>query len=101
MTQAIDQAKKELSELEGSRDSLVARVSGTEANFNAKLSTEQAKQSALDEAKKAVADAGNVLGDAQEAERKGDEPLAELRADQATFEKLSSEHFKAPMDADE
>jgi chromosome segregation ATPase len=101
LVQAIDQAQKELSELEGSRESLVSCVSETEAAHTSKTSTEQAKQSALDEAKKAVADAGDALADAKEAERKGEEPLTNLRQEKVTLESLLQDHFKTPMEADE
>jgi chromosome segregation ATPase len=101
LVQSIDQAQKQFAELEGSRDSLSSRLTEAEGNFASKKTSEQTKQSALDEATKAVVVAEHTLAVAKEAERKGEEPLANMRAEKATFDTLLKEHFNAPMQANE
>jgi len=100
-TQAIEQAQKELSVLEQSKESRAASVSEAQADFASKEETEKAKQSARDEADNVVKEAEATLADAKAVEVEGKKPLAKLEAEKATLAKISEEHVKLPMDANE
>lgn len=99
--QAVEQAQKELSELEQSQESRAKKVSEAQADLTSKQDIEKSKQCARDEADKFVEEAGATLADAKAAEQKGDEPLAKLNAEKATLENISQEHVNAPMEANE
>lgn len=101
MTQAIDQEQKQLAELEGAQVTLAARLNEAEADFALKTSTEQEKQSAFDDASKAVQEGEISLAEAKEAERQSEEPLAKLLKEKAMFEELFQEHYKVPMEANQ
>jgi len=101
MTQAIDQEQKQLAELEGAQVTLAKRLNEAEADFALKTSTEQEKQSAFDDASKAVQEGEISLAEAKEAERQSEEPLAKLLKEKAMFEELFQEHYKVPMEANQ
>merc|ERR1712232_961640 len=61
LTDAIDQAQQELSELETARTSRASRVTETEAMLNEKKSEEEAKKAALNAAKEALQTAEAAL----------------------------------------
>jgi len=99
--QAIEQAQTELSILEKSKETRAASVDEARADFASKEEMEKMKQSARDEAVNIVKAAECTLTDAKAAELKGKQPLAKLEAEKATLEKISQEHVKLPMDANE
>merc|ERR1719277_1480164 len=101
LTDAVDQAQQELSELETTRASCASRVAETEATLVAKKSEEQAKKVALDAAKEGLHTSEAAFVAVTDAQIKGDEPLAKLREEKAALQALSEDHFKAPMEANE
>merc|ERR1711972_305339 len=101
LTDAIDQAQQELSELESTRTSRASRVEETEAALTEKRATEQVKTTALNEAKEALQAAEAALATARDVQIKGDEPVAKLREEKAALETVFQDHFKTPMQANE
>merc|ERR1711937_858764 len=101
LTDAIDQTKLELSDLESARASRASRVAETEATLNKKTSEEQVKKVAFNEAKEALQAAEATLAAAKDVQIKGDEPLAKLREEKAALETVFRDHLTAPMEANE
>merc|ERR1711879_1075568 len=101
LTDAIDQAQQELSELEIARASRASRVTETEATLSEKMSEEEVKKTALNAAKEALQTTEAALAVATDVQTKGDEPLAKMREEKVTLETLFRDHFKAPMEANE
>jgi hypothetical protein len=100
LLQAVEQEQERITELKASEASYMEHLKLAEAEFASKMSAEETKQVASDEAGKAVKDAEDQLANAKDVVRNTEEPLANLRAEKAMFEKLLEEHFKAPMQAD-
>jgi hypothetical protein len=97
----VEQAGEELSKLEESQKNCLAKVSEIHADLTSKEAIRQSKVSVLDQATNLVKEAETTLAETKETKRKGEAPLVELESEKASLEKISKEHVKAPLDANE
>jgi hypothetical protein len=98
---AVEQAQEQMSKVEGCKASQAGSVCEAQADFTSKEAEEALNRSACETAKNLMKDAEATLADAEEIERKGKEPLANLEMEKATLEKISEEHVKVPLEANE
>jgi hypothetical protein len=97
----VEQAQEEMSKVEVTKAASAQTVNESQADFTSKEQNETSKRNASDAANNAVKEAQAALAEAKEIQRKGEEPLARLEMEKSTLEKISEEHVKAPMEANE
>jgi len=100
LVEAVAVAQKALSDLEGSKASLLQNLDGAKATLEEKRSAFLAAHSSREEAKAAVKAAETTLTEAHSAQKKGDAHHVALEKTKASIEIAYQEHFKTPMDAD-
>jgi len=98
---AVETAQKELSDLEGSKSSLMERLDATKASLEEKQTAKTAAAAANKEAKEATAAAEAALEETKVLQAKAEASLPELEKEKAALDATYQEHFKVPMDANE
>jgi len=101
LTEAVEVARRELAELEGSKSTITLRLDGAKQLLQEKLAEKQIAHSAHEDAKAATLAAKAAVTEAMEAQTKGDADFATLETEKASIEAAYQEHFKMPMDANE
>lgn len=95
----ISAAQTRLSELEGSKDGLMARISEAEAFEKACQEVRAEKVAALAQATSKVEAAEKELADKAVRKEESEKELAAANEEKASTETLIEEHFKTPMTA--
>jgi chromosome segregation ATPase len=98
---AVEVARKELSDLEGSKSSLLERLDAAKASLEEKQSAKSTAGTAAKEAKEATTAAEAALEEAKGLQAKAEANHPELEKEKAALDATYQEHFKAPMDANE
>lgn len=98
---AVEKAKKDLADLEGSKTSLSSNLDGAKALAEEKKNASDAANTAHQEAKAAVKEAEKALAASKTAQKKGDANAVKTEKEKAAMQSAYDEHFKAPMDANE
>jgi chromosome segregation ATPase len=101
LIEAAAVAKKELSELEGSKNTLVQNLEAAKSTLEEKRAAFIAAHTTREDGKAAVKSAEDALAEAIAAQKQGDANHAKLEKEKAAIESAYQEHFKTPMDANE
>jgi hypothetical protein len=98
---AVEEAQKEMTDLEGSKSALSETLDVAKKTLEAKTQVKMAAMFASEAAKTATKTAETASAKAIEAQTKADADHANLEKEKAAIEVAYQEHFKAPMDANE
>jgi len=101
LIQAVEVAKKELADLEGSKNTLMQSLEDAKAAKEAKKEAHLSAQSSREEAKVAVKAANAALAEDKKAEKKADAKHAALEKERVAVDAAYLGHFVAPMSANE
>jgi len=101
LIEAVALARKELEELEGSKNTLSGSLDTAKASLDEKKQAFLSAHTVNQEAKAAVKEAESALAEAKTAQKKGDANHAALVKQKAAIEAAYEEHFRTPMDANE
>jgi len=101
LAEAVENAQKELTDLEASKSTILDALNAARAVLELKQGAKTAAQSAFLDAKAATKTAEESLAEAVESQKQGDASFAALETEKAAIDAAYQEHFKTPMDANE
>lgn len=99
LVEAVEEARKELSDLENSKTTIMQRADNAKASLEDKVTTKAAAQAAHDQAQGLTKSAEEALAEANRLREKAEDTLAALQKQKTAIETAYQEHFKEPMEA--
>jgi len=101
LVEAVEVAQKELTEIEGTKDTLSKSLDNAKASLEEKQAGKTAAHDAHEAAKLSSCSAQSELAEQMELQAKGDAAYAALEKEKLDLDAAYQEHYKTPMDANE
>lgn len=101
LVEAVEVAQKELTEIEGTKDTLSKSCDNAKASLEEKQVGKTAAHNAYEAAKLASCSAESELAEQKDLQTKGDAAYAALEKEKVDLTAAYEEHYKTPMDANE
>lgn len=101
LVEAVEVAQKELTDLEGSKTTLMQTLEAAKSHLEEKKAEYLSAQKASEEAAEATKTSQNALIEAKDLLKKSEARHEDFEKQKAAIDAAYLEHFKAPMDADE